>query len=130
MTVSGVPSQSHCARSQGCTRLITISVHVSTWHILNEVYSSPGAVPVLGTFHVTLTDIYLEGLDVEEARTGLALGADGAFTLHVEDLQVCWLAQLPLPSPPAVDPAAKHLAIIKEGWQPSNGLAALQLLSL
>ena len=46
------------------------------------------AVPVLGTFHVTLTDIYLEGLDVEEAKTGLALGPDGAFILLVENLQV------------------------------------------
>ncbi|CAL5226835.1 g9699 [Coccomyxa viridis] len=44
-------------------------------------------VPVLGTFHVTLTDIYLEGLDVEEAKTGLVLGPDGAFILLVEDLQ-------------------------------------------
>ena len=46
------------------------------------------AVPVLGAFHVTLTDIYLEGLDVEEAKTGLVLGPDGAFILLVEDLQV------------------------------------------
>ena len=46
------------------------------------------AVPVLGTFHVTLTDIYLEGLDVEEAKTGLVLGPDGAFVLLVENLQV------------------------------------------
>jgi hypothetical protein len=43
---------------------------------------------VLGTFHVTLTDIYLESLDVEEAKTGLALGSDGAFILLVENLQV------------------------------------------
>ena len=57
-------------------------------------------MPVLGTFHVTLTDIYLEGLDVEEARTGLTLGSDGAFTLHVEDLQVYCLAKLPRLSPP------------------------------
>ena len=71
-------------------------------------------MPVLGTFHVTLTDIYLEGLDVEEARTGLALGPDGAFTLHVEDLQVYWLAKLPLFSPPALGPAATHLAVIKD----------------
>lgn len=49
------------------------------------------AVPVLGTFHVTLTDIYLEGLDVEETKTGLALGPDGAFILLVENLQVSQL---------------------------------------
>ena len=46
------------------------------------------AVPVLGTFHVTLTDIYLEGLNVEAAKTGLVLGPDGAFILLVEDLRV------------------------------------------
>ena len=102
MTVSGVPSQSHGLISSGCMRLIAISVHVSTWHVFNGVYSSPGAVLLLGTFHVTLTDIYLEGLDVEEARTGLTLGSDGAFTLHVEDLQVYCLAKLPRLSPPEV----------------------------
>lgn len=48
----------------------------------------PQTVPVLGTFHVTLTDIYLEGLDVEEAKTGLVLGPDGIFVLLVENLQV------------------------------------------
>ena len=75
-------------------------------------------MPVLGTFHVTLTGIYLEGLDVEEARTGLALGPDGAFTLHVEDLQVYWLAELPLLSLPASSPAAEQLAIVKQESKP------------
>ncbi len=111
-------------------RLIAISLYFLTLRVFNGVDPSPGAVPVLGTFHVTLTDIYLEGLDVEEARTGLALGSDGAFTLHVEDLQVYWFAKLPLLHPTAVGPAAKHLTILKEGWQSSSDPAASWLLRL
>lgn len=45
------------------------------------------AVPVLGTFRVDLSDITLEGLDLSNTDTGLALGPDGAFLLAVRNLQ-------------------------------------------
>ena len=45
------------------------------------------AVPVLGTFRVDLANIMLEGLDLSDASTGLALGSDGAFLLSVQGLR-------------------------------------------
>ena len=45
------------------------------------------AVPVLGQFRVDLSGITLEGLDLAEAKSGLALGPDGAFLLSVDQLK-------------------------------------------
>jgi hypothetical protein len=45
------------------------------------------AVPVLGQFRVDLSGITLEGLDLSKAKSGLALGADGAFLLSVDQLK-------------------------------------------
>ncbi len=45
------------------------------------------AVPVLGQFRVDLADITLEGLDLADTSTGLALGDDGAFLLSVQGLR-------------------------------------------
>lgn len=42
---------------------------------------------MLGTFRVDVTDIQLEGLDISDANTGLALGTDGAFLLTVDNLR-------------------------------------------
>ncbi|CAL8464093.1 g3628 [Coccomyxa elongata] len=44
-------------------------------------------VPVLGKFRVNLDDIQLDGLDLSDANTGLALGPDGAFLLTVDNLR-------------------------------------------
>ena len=51
------------------------------WH------AAARAVPVLGQFRVDLADITLEGLDLADASTGLALGGDGAFLLSVQGLR-------------------------------------------
>ena len=72
------------------------------------------AVPVLGAFHVTLTDIYLEGLDVEEAKTGLVLGPDGAFILLVEDLQVPHFYTTPTDTAPC-DPIVENVQLAEHG---------------
>ena len=34
-------------------------------------------IPGIGTFRITLQDITLKGLALDDAHTGLALGADG-----------------------------------------------------
>ena len=57
------------------------------WHQHLLCMLCPGIVPVLGQFRVDLSDILLEGLDLSEARSGLALGPDGAFLLTVDQLK-------------------------------------------
>ena len=51
------------------------------------VHAMLRAVPVLGQFRVDLSNIVLEGLDLSEAESGLALGPDGAFLLTVDQLK-------------------------------------------
>ena len=48
--------------------------------------SAVAHIPVFGDFTIKLQDVKLDGLDLDQASTGISLGEDGSFVLLVSGL--------------------------------------------